>query len=463
MNSSLKIAAAIAAALGANSAFAYTYQTFAADHVINLAGSSAFQTNLENNLATACSSLFKFSDSINNKSFVAYDCTVADATFGTAVGQRVLLTYRLAGGSVWGPPVIALQKPVSHIVQPAATAAPGPACPAAASVGAFPANNVCGNVGTASYNLNLDGVSAATPAPGLARSIPDWGISDVDAARLSGENWVDSTTGSGYLGVSPPTKAQLNNIANPITITLIGQVFSPLVNQTGPAGGLTSLSKTDISSIFTGTYTDWSQVPNATRTGTLSGGAIKICRRDSGSGSQALASIFFNGATCSNSSIPFRGVSTVGPGSAGPVIQNNSTGDLLTCVNNNPTAIGFAVIDTTQAVMNNHTGNVKAIGVDGITQSKANAASASYQYWAEAISTVNYNDTTVTTPGNLKADFILGMEGKLSNPASVTASDNLVMLVSSGAVTMPPTVQNGNPIAVATTNGNACFQFQSQN
>ena len=461
MNNSLKIAAAIAAALGANSAFAYTYQTFAADHVINLAGSSAFQTNLENNLNTACSTLVKFADNINNKDFVAYDCVVADATFGNATGQRVLLTYRLDGGSVWGPPVIALQKPVSHIVQPAATAAPGPACPAATSVALWPAINVCSNVGVG-FNLALDGVSAATPASGLARSIPDWGISDVDAARLSGENWVDNNTGAQFLGTSPPTKAQLTNIAAPITTTLIGQVFSPLVNSGGPAGGLASLSKTDISSIFTGSYTDWSEVPNAARTGTLAAGAIKICRRDAGSGSQALASVFFNGATCSNSSNPFKKPDSIGPTTGGPTIQNNSTGDMLSCVSNNPNAIGFAVIDTTQALMTNHGGTVKAIGVDNIPQSKLNAANASYQYWAEAISTVNFNDPTDVQPGNVKADFIVGMQGKLSNASTVTASDNLVILAQQGP-SIPPTVVAGNPIAVATTNGNACFQFQSQN
>src|SRR5262249_39273383 len=198
--------------------------------------------------------------------------------------KNILLLYRTKGGSVWGP------GPIAKTISTATLATPT-AGNCGAAVTSFPAKNTC--TVNAGYVLNTDGPN---PQAGLQYSVPHWGISDVNPAALTGENWVNGTSGAGALGVAAPNYSGLTAT----TADIMGQVFSVIVNKNGPAGALSGLAKQDITAIFSGAAVDWSQIPNAARTASLALGTIKLCRRDAGSGTQTLASVFFNGTNCSS-------------------------------------------------------------------------------------------------------------------------------------------------------------------
>ena len=445
MKTYVTIAAAVAASLTAAAASAapLTYAQIAASTAVYLDGSSAFQTNLENQLAAiAPTTLTKFVDSLDGKSFLAYSFQVpnpAPADFTAIAGDNILLLYRLKGGSVWGPGPIAKNVAVATLAVPAVANG----CPAAPAL--FPAKNQC--TVNATYALNTDG---PPPQAGLQYHVPEWGLSDVNPAALTGENWVSSTSGAGALGTSSPNYSGILGS----TSAVMGQVFSIVVNKNGPAGALNSLAKQDITQILSGEAADWSQIPNAARNGTLAAGAITMCRRDAGSGTQTLASVFFNGTNCSSASYAF----PLPNGTT--VIQNNSTGNLLTCVNGNNNAIGFAVLDSTQAVMTNNGGNVKIMGYDGNLPTKTNAASGTYEYYAESSSTTN--------PGlaaGVEKTFITAMVARLQDVNNVAASDSLIAIPGAAAAntpSLPLTAVGGTPVAIGTTSGNVCLQVQSQ-
>jgi hypothetical protein len=473
MKTSTKIAAAVAATLagGVAAAAPLTYAQIASATQVYLGGSSAFQTNLENNLKNiatfggAANTLTKFADTYDGKSFLAYSLQIpnpAPADFSGLAGQNFVLYYRLKGGSVWGPGPIAKNYAEATLAVPTSAAC-------GATITSFPgATNSC-TTGTA-YTLNLDAATGgpagcANSAPALQNlqcQVPQWGISDVNPGALKGENWVSSSSGAGALGAAaPPLSAAF--LAN--TTQLLDQVFSIVVNASGPAGAASALPKQDITQILSGEAVDWSQIPDATRTTFLAAGAITLCRRDAGSGTQTLASAFFNGTGCSPSSygfpLPGSIFPTVPAAGVGGVVQNNSTGNLLSCVNGDVNGIGFAVVDTTQAVMTNNGGHVKAIGYDGLTQSKTNAANGTYQYWAEAASTISPG----LAAGNAKS-FITAIQARMQDLNQVTGSDNLVAipgLNANNTQSIPLTVSTGGtPVAIGTTNGNVCTPIQTQ-
>lgn len=454
MKTSTQIGAAVAFAMAAAAANAapLTYAQLTTATAVYASGSSAFQTSLEKQLINiGGNTLTKYKDSADGKSFLAYAFTVVNpgTDLASIANTNIVLYYRVKGGSVWGPGPIAKNIATATLALPTSAA-----CGASQTTMTSAPNGPANTCTIGSYTLNTDGPN---PVSGLQYHLPDWGLSDVNPKALSGENWVDATSGAGALGVSAPTYSNITAT----TVQMLGQTFSVVINKNGPAGGVSSLRKQDLTAIFSGSAGDWSQLGDPVTRAPFGTGAITVCRRDPGSGTQTTVSSFFNAAGCSPASYAFVASTSTFPTISG-VTQNNSTGNMLDCVNNNSGAIGFAVLDSGQTQMTNNGGNVKVIGYDDVTPSKTNAANGSYQLYAEASSTIR-----PSLGAGTEKTFISGVQARLQDVSTFTAADSLVGIpnlagAASNTATLPITVVSGNPVAIGTTGGNICAPLQNQ-
>ena len=424
-----KVALAVAATLVGGAAFALPPGTTYGVK-LNVAGSSAFQATFKTEFGNLCSdTLDTYVASVASGSapnMQAYSCTLTAAS-GLPAGTKAIAYYRAEGGSVWGVGPIAKGLSILRL-EP----------------------NVVGNCTGASpsytclvngFNFNNDTITS-----GAAVSAPvQLGISDVEPAQFVGENWVDSTDGAGKLGAGAPTTAQLANITNSVVVA--GQAFAVYVNSSVSSTSI-NISKQSLTSIFSGLYTDWSQVPKADGSGFLPAGAINVCLRDAGSGTQAGASIFFNNQNCSSSSFAFVG---------SPFPRNNSTGNAtsgeLGCIASHAGAIGFATIQGSAPA------GTSIVLLDGVTPSRANSANGSYGYWFEG--TFNYNSTLTGSANEnaLAQTLITRLQTAATIPAS--SANTFALPVGSNSPVLP--VDTSHPIALGTRQGNSCFLPQGFN
>jgi PBP superfamily domain len=452
MSNYSKLALAVAATLAATSAFAAIDQNTAFDVKLNVAGSSAFRdafkTEMGNVLCSDAPVVFQTGTAIDLK---AYGCTLktsmtlADGStvYTFPANKTVLVYYRSEGGSVYGVGPIA--KPtIQQTRLKVDSTCTGTATPFTCAVSAL--------------NLTTD-VATGT---GAEKGFVQLGVSDLEPTQFKGsENW----PGGGFLG-NAPTNTELGNITS--VSSSIGQVFGVYVNLSNPgvSGGSINLTRQALTSIFSGAYTNWNQVPKADGSGKITGSSlpIKICLRDIGSGTQAGASIFFNGQNCSSAAYGFA--------KTGNLARNASTGSEVTCISsatNGAGTIGFAAVQTTVPA------GTALVNLGGVTPSPITSANGTYDYWYEA---------TFNSGAKLDID-----EGPLanqnaslnnSNAAAVAAImiDRLINaattpVVGTGAgqtqsVFSLPNAQNSvvlpvdasHPVATGTRGGNSCFLQQ---
>src|ERR1700682_1231611 len=307
-----KIAAGVAAIIGASSAFGLAPGT-ATQLNLTIAGSSAFRdafkTESTNTGYCVAGTLDNFVASTTNlPDFRAYSCQLASVAPVPSAdfGKTVTVWYRSESGSIMGVAPLVKNLNVGRLDISAANC-----------TGASP-NWVCAVNG---YNTTTDASTS-----GLTYTKVQRGVSDVEPVALTGENWGGQFTN---LGTDPgPAVVKTNIGSKPV----IAQLFSIVLSNAGPTAGVTNLRKQDITSIFSGAYSDWSQVPNAAGAGGLPAGPITVCRRDTGSGTQTSASIYFNGYGCSSAAYPFV-TSPTGP-FGNPVTTNLTTGQVESCITN---------------------------------------------------------------------------------------------------------------------------------
>ena len=437
----LKIMAAVAGALAAGSAFALTpAATNSAPIKLRIAGSSALQATFEQEFNTACAAgtANKYVSSSNN--FRAYSCTLGSAAQidpidSSLAGQNVTIYYRAEGGSVWGvgpvgrPSIQVKQLVVDNACTPGGTGTPS----------AWPTSNTCT---INSYTLASD--SESSPSGHLGNAQVHFGISDVEPRRFAGENWVNANSGSAVFGTAALSNSELNTLDSQ---ALIGATFAIAVNKNGSTAGVTNLARQDITTIFSGLAKNWNKIPNAARTGTLPAGGITLCRRDAGSGTQASASVFFNGTTCSQSSYTFP---TATSGTL-TVNTNNTTGTEISCINGTGGAIGILVYDTSILAANP---NIQYVSIDGVAPSKINAANGSYDFWYEA--TANKGSVIAGLPNeSLLAD---GFTARLQ--VAVPNNDSVVGLPEYNAPVFP--ISATSPVAIGSRGGNSCLTHQGK-
>jgi hypothetical protein len=449
-----KVAVAVAAALGAGSALAATNPNYTLS--LNVAGSSAMRDAVINEFTTVlCQSgtvagpfvSAKEAPGTESPDFRALTCTLAAPT--SLAGTVVAVYYRSEGGSVFG----IFGNPFLN----GGTALPINRLNIGAPSGTQPtAFGIQENVAQLESDTQISNEGA------IIKDTVDLGVSDVEPQALVGENYGSEYAASagGFIPYATPSKATLQAVPN--FGAVIGEVYAPIVSNSGGTAGFTDasgitttkkgLTSQELATIYSGNVTDWSLVPSAAAVG--GSGPITICRRDAGSGTQTVTSTHFLGTNCSTGGLSF--VAASSPGIT--VVTNYATADVLSCVQNNAGAIGLVTLQPASK----YTGAAATqIAVDGTVGSAFTSAQGQYTYYGEAYFIKN---TLVTgAKATLIAKVVTDLESANNTPATAT-DPNLVALPKFNAPSSPVVLASGQkiPIAIGTTGGNVCSPLIDQ-
>jgi hypothetical protein len=405
--------------------------------------------------------------------FSAYFCTMSSAKVPGLTGtQRVMIHKRSRGGSAWGVGPVALAGVAG---QPLAAVNVSQMEISFSGAG----SNVPGN------NCKLDsGTRYVCNAANLVDKVSDVGVSDVEPAMFVGPNLIpvgaDYGTVTGDAGTTALTPAQLNKLkVSPMSAVTFGVVVTlDLRNALQKAQGKTvgsdavdqmpSLTSTQIRSLFSGAVSDWSQFSaldagtlktlDQFTTSTLATTAVNVCRRDSGSGTQAQANAHFLRAPCGNGLTPLTdnspssrhiaylpagaaagqtsvdafnsAVNDSGPGV--PVIHEGAaSGDLTACLRDLENgrasvapgkAWGIGIQGVTSA-----DASFRFVAIDGVTPTLANVASGKYFDWAvnsmQYLQSADAGAATTALSGNKKI-IVDRLIANASSPTLLNANVN---------------------------------------
>ena len=406
-------------------------------------------------------------------------CTAGAAPIGSgiAAGDTVTFHYTAELGSVSGVTMALGKAGIVGYPTQQIFLQNGPGCNAG--------THVC-DAGAAKFALEAAGVSHGGTCPDadvgkikicggnpaeIITISPDIDAMDIEPGKWSNaDNWpnillsVDPTDfpdANEFAGYGPaPTAANLKKI--PTTGgggILNGQLFAVITNGV-PGGDPTNLSHASLQSIFQGTYTTWSQVPEVGPVKDPGGTQITICRRDNGSGTQASASIYETGTECS---LP--NVSSFLEADGVAVLINASTGALKSCVNGHAGSIGMLSL----------TGNLpggadtfKIETIDGVEVNAHNAAAGFYPYAYETFG-VNHSGSALAQQMLTRAKSQSALQAVLGSE-TVTETTNHQFHVSAGnpiGVFALPIAGNANtvtslkaspaiPVATGSRSGESC-------
>lgn len=344
-----KIALACAMALAAGQSFAHG-PSVTPDLEVFISGSSALQNNLgkiaESMMPNTATTDVYYNTSDNGSSYRAYFGTV-NGTGTSLDGKKVLMHERAAGGSIYGVNPVAQATPLARMKIEAATcAATGVAYPAA------------------TYKCSA-----------TVNAVPDAGVSDVEPAMFVGDNLPS--------GWSALTTSELGNL------TISSQnavVFGIAVSDTVYNAGVTSLSRSQVTSLLSGAYQDWGMIKPS-----LTGKFVRVERRGAGSGTQASANAYFGGFPCSPNAV---GLSTAQVNNPGvyEVVENSSTGlvksGLIADNTAGKYAIGLISAENTAPAT-----GWKFVSIDGVAPTVPNAIAGKYDYFVEQ--SMQWRNTTV--------------------------------------------------------------------
>lgn len=416
-------------------------QSAAAQVKLFISGSSAQQASLGALAASVCAAgtIDVYGDAASPyKNYRAYSCTAKTTAVDPSIpasisGKTLLITERAAGGSIYG--VIPVARTTEKIANMVVSGAAG-AC-STAPVGTIDtAGRV--NPGTpigSTYPL----WSCSTTSPS---NTPDLGVSDVEPDMFGAQINIDqASTPTWYTNPYNATDA-----ANLDILPELAAVFGIPVSNTigGVANAITNLTKSQVASIMSGTYTDWHQVKSSIPAGTT----INICRRVAGSGTQAGTNAWFMANPCLG---PYSGSLSPLTASAN-VFENASSGLVASCMNTKGNAIGLLGVETQPGA--GDTWHFATI--DGQSPSTANAAQGTYDFYVE--STFQYRKST---PAGAVRDLMDLIRAKAGDP-SVIASlgiPGVLALPTNGWMPDSPYVAT-NPVSWGSRSGHTCSATQ---
>lgn len=324
------LAAACAAVLGLSAGQALALNAFDAPDVdIYLSGASAPQNllgSVANKLFDASQGVFVFQDNggtpavftDDGKSYRAYYGVVKNdpSIKASLVGKKVLLINRAKGGSAFG--VI----PVAR----------------AQAIATLQVSNATCVLDTGIYRCPEVGNDLAVNA---SNRVPDFGVSDVEPNMFKGPINVEF----GQSQLTPTESAVFNGTQFGASSLMMGIVATDAVPAT------LAISKADYRGMLSGGLQDWGSVGNGNTTG-----AVAVCRRVQGSGTQASYNWYFNNFPCakdglhgtSASTEPARMVDSAGyngahagtaadpilidPSAGYTVVENPSSGNVRDCL-----------------------------------------------------------------------------------------------------------------------------------
>ena len=161
-----------------------------------------------------------------------------------------------------------------------------------------------------------------------------------------------------------------------------------------PANPVTALTKAQVSGIFGGNITDWTEVDSSLDFSYMSDTTIRVVERDQDSGTHD----FFNDFFLDGNEVP---ASALGANYA----QYAGTGDLFSDVAENENAIGYggmAYLDNT----------IKAVSIDGVNANKANAGDGSYSVTRPLFVVWDTNDEAGNSLIKEFTDYLMSPEGQ---------------------------------------------------
>ncbi len=231
------------------------------------------------------------------------------------------------------------------------------------------------------------------------------------------------------------TKAALNPINN-ASVRGFGEIFGVVVSN---SEATQNLNTQDLVALFTGSITDWANVPDYTNGGFNAANPVKLCRREPGSGTQVISQVVYLGQGCSPSAPQFL------PGNGTTVIENTTGGALNGCVNA-PGAIGISVFG------GNPTG-AHFVTINGTASSRTNAALGTYPYSSELTFTQRPSLNVSNLQGSRLAG-ILTTRGQSATSMPNNLSTFGIPGVGGNSVALP--VSTTNPVALGTRSKSSC-------
>lgn len=470
-------------------AFAFAGQAFALaptvtpDVTLFISGSSALQNAFgevsvdmfQNGTAGSATATDEFFDgtatTASGSNFRAYFGVMkAAAPVPTALqGKKVLIYNTAKGGSIYGVNPVALSTTVARLDI-----------------------TTCGTAAVTTDAKTLKPVWSCT---GSVTAVPDGGISDVEPATLESAANIARIAGAIPADIGGPlSTAQMASLSGS---AIVGQVFAIIVNAaTGPKPATTAMvnmSKAQVAAIMSGTITDWNLIDSTVPAGSTS---MVICRRQSGSGSQASINAGILGNPCMGAgqispsgylatSATLGATSAVAAGSV-VVVENASSGNLGHCMTYAQNGTGTSAIDVT-------TGNIVAAGAANSVVLPAGNYAIGLMGLDHSVGTDLYQNVTLNGVVPSLATAVLGqydlvvestMQTRASYPAGNTLSlynflvseisNPLILGGSSGAVVpgilglsengyVPTTLGTftaANPVIQVGNFGNTCAPLQ---
>ncbi len=402
MNRNMKVAAAVAAALGSGACLAQaptiaTINATPAGNTVNIMGSSAIKTALTNTiLANFCGGASNATVVTSNGSdtnFLGIACTPASGQASNSGNYNIWIRYE--GGSVSGylPIVNAPSFPIEEIDGPSLTA-----------------NPITVN-GNSEINGTQDSFSVSAGGA-LSRHIPDLGIGDVEPSALVSNNYPSAYCTAVW---GPTNQNGMFNLKAGGGI--IDEVYGLFVNETSSVftENPMSLSVETIAAILTHQITNWSDVYDINANPVTNGGslAITIVNRENGSGSRAATDILLVGDGCGSAGASTTIFNKGGSGTSGAT-QYFSTGDVLKAANSLAGAVTYATIDNTAGAQSSTT-DLSWVSINGVVPSNLAAAQGTYPFWVEA----QYLNNAANTGADTKA--VASIISALQNQATTAA------------------------------------------
>ncbi|HET8705924.1 MAG TPA: hypothetical protein VFM46_06440, partial [Pseudomonadales bacterium] len=228
------------------------------------------------------------------------------------------------------------------------------------------------------------------------------------------------------------------------------------VSATNPA--VASMTKSEVATIFKGDAVAWQQVYADSAFSGASG--LRVCRRETGSGTQATMQAYFTNFPCASaSSGAVNFVTTAASDASIPytVVENDTGGKMVNCVANAAGgSIGFVGIDQSGIPA-----NVEKVAIDGVEPTFANAQSGKYDLFVE--NSLNYRSTiTSETNGAAKKALMDRIKAEGSSAATLftvfgaSANKNAGALTGNGNAYPAANANEATVTFRGTRNGNSC-------
>lgn len=441
----LRLIAAAAALAGLSTAHAIPVDQLAGAEKIYIAGASALRLSIGAHVASICNndldvyfSKAGAAPAKDGDDHRAYACTLKDSTNGFAAGTKVIVFKRDLGGSGQGVTPIAVQ--------------------GTSDARRLQAHMKIANDATCVRTSNASPVTdfqlPSYVCSGTESLVSHAGISDVEPNLLNQPvNLTSPAVDVTSLTSKPFVQALFGVIVNKSAYKALQksqglqEVDSPLLNGVPDAGqkelfdaNIPSVPSTFARSAHTAGVTGlassargWNLLIDTTTDPKVVGKTINVCRRTTGSGTQAASNAFFANNPCGQgfgaSSNVAGTTGTIGvKGSSIAVVESTSSGGVETClgttvenaVHADGKAYGIGVIGReNNPFANGGDKGYRYVKLDGYEPSRANAMVGKYPYVYE--STIQWNSNTVAAGSTM--ELFLDSIAKAAKPSSLLLVD----------------------------------------